>query len=287
MDRAQITAALVERWTHARERDDRFLLAVAIALAVHMTPLVAVTGGWWGLGQPAEMTTGDAAGSKDGINVEVIDAAEFDKRYVSFGKGQDHSDSEPARASPEQQPVQRQDAAEPMKQQEPSEQQEPKDKQEAQRQSEPPPADARPEPALRPSLPPTPPPKQKTAPSQQFTEREIAEIVQSARQDFQDAVLSSSSASEARLGQASEYVRGIFRLLKQTMPKSSGTKGVVRIGLILADDGSIAWLGVLRSSGSPELDRMVIERIRTTRYPPPPRNAPMRERKFQVSYEYQ
>lgn len=254
-----LASALHDRWVSVRDGEDRFPLAVAVALLLHVLPLVVMTGGWWGLGQASEVGAGDPAGVKEGINVEVIDAAEYDRRYISFGKGRAAADSQPARTA----------MAEPTAPQRPAE---PQDKPAPEPSSLPP---AR-------ELPAAPGP----SPSPKFTEADIAEILLNAQQDFQNAVVSTSAASQARLGQASAYVRSVLRQLKQTMPKAPGMRGAVTIGLILTETGSIGWIGVLKSSGRPELDRFVIERVRSTRFDPPTKDSPPHERRFQITYEY-
>ncbi len=49
---------------------------------------------------------------------------------------------------------------------------------------------------------------------------------------------------------------------------------------------SIEGIRVVKGSGRPELDRFVAERVYRTRLAPPPATASLRERLFQISYEY-
>ncbi len=253
-------AALRRRWADPRTRDsDCFLLAVIAALLLHALPVVMVAGGW-GIGGPVsvEVRAGDPAGSKDGVSVEVIDAAEYDRRYVSFSKGRDAADAAPA-PSAARQPQPQQPAPSP-----------PQPKSEV-------PAREAPGPVAAP---------RKVAPPAKLSEADIAEILENARQDLEGSVSLSSQASLARQGQASDYVKGVMRRLKQTMPKPSGLKGSVVIGIIMSPAGAVAWVGVLKSSGVPMLDTLVAERVRSTQFTAPANGVPPGERTFQVTYEY-
>lgn len=262
----------------------QLLIALAAAVGLHLLPLVGGLS-WLALvGSSAPPGVGDPAGSKDGVNVEVIDAAEFDRKYISFGKGRDSIDSTPppsaATPPPAPQAQPQPEAAEPQPPAEPvAALREARDSPGAPDEArEPPTPQARPTPPARA----TP-----SAPQTQLTAADIDRILAEARAELQGEVVLTSAGAAARLGEVSPYVRGVMRKLKATMPRSNGVRGAVVMGIVLGATGEVAWAGVLKSSGHPQLDRLVIERVRATRFDPPPPNAPDKERTFQVTYMYQ
>jgi TonB family protein len=222
-------------------------MAVAVALSIHLLPL-AIVAGVLGIGQATGMRVGDEKGSKDGVNVEIINATEFDRRYVSYTDGKDAADSEATRPKPQQ-------------------------------TAAPPESTAPPVPAELPAPPPAPP-------SRKLSEADIAEILEDAKLDLESDVLATSRASLANQGQASLFVRGVIRRLKQSMPKSNGVRGTVVIGIILDEHGNLVWVGVLKQSNNPKLDHLVLERVRSTKFEASGKTIPPRERKFQITYHY-
>ena len=243
-----LSATHDEQWVTSSGRDDgRFLFAVVAALSLHLLPILIATGGW-GIGNPGKIGSGDPAGSKDGVNVELIDATEYERRFVSFTSGKDAADSESKPATPAQSPVS------------------PETKSEA-----------------APEQPPEPSP---TPQPTKLSEADIAKILESAKLDFESATEATSKASIANQGQSSEFVRGVLRKLKQTMPRSNGLKGTVVIGIVLSEAGKIEWVGVLKSSNRRELDQLVVERVRATQFEAPRTNVSLQERKFQITYQY-
>lgn len=248
-----LTAVPHEPWGGAEAKDDqRLLIAVAVALAIHLLPVVvAVATVAFGLGgSSASLGVGDPAGEKGGVNVEIINATEFDRRYVSFTDGKDSSDSEATT------PTSRRSSP-----------------------ATPPESQAPPVPAELPAPPPSKP--------SQLSAADIAEILENARLDIEGEVQATSRASMANQGQASAFVKGVLRKLKQSMPKSNGIKGTVVIGIILSEGGTVDWVGVLRKSNSPNLDQLVLERVRTTKFEASGGHIPPQERKFQITYHYE
>ncbi len=283
-----VTGALRSWWTRLRAReDDRFLIAVAVALLLHLLPAVvgvAMVAGGIEIGSrsEAEKPIGDPAGSKDGVNVEMIDAAEYQSKYLSFSAGKDKNDAEATIASRDQPKVEQQQAdAEPEKEPEkPETQLESKEEVKLRELEAPGVAPPRPEPKAKPTT-------QQAQPRQRtLTEQEIAEILESAKQDFQSAAQMTSKAGTAALGSASPFIKGVLRKLKGTMPKSRGMRGTLVVRLVIGDDGGVVWVGIPRSSGNPDLDKLVAETIRTTRFEAPGPQVPMKERRFEITYEY-
>lgn len=243
-----LPAEFGERWAASRVKESqRFWLAAVAALLLHALPVLIATGGWGG-GIADRTSFGDPAGSKDGVNVEIIDAAEYDRRFVSFTPGRSEADSEPKQSSPEQPPVSLQAMSEP-------------------------------EPNLRPE--PSPSPK-----TSRLSDADIASILESSRLDAESVAGATSRASIASQGQASEFVRATLRRLKQNMPRSNGIKGTVVIGIVLSERGRLQWVGVIKSSGRRELDSLIVERIRVTPFEETRASVPLQERKFQITYEY-
>lgn len=252
---------------------DRFWRALAAAVVIHLSAFWIAAGGPEALfdalfpppagSQAQQKQAGDEKGKVDGISAEVIDAEEFDKKYVSFKAGKDQADAET--------PPPQQAALPPRK---PEEQKiEPEDRK------------------LETAMLPVPPPakSQKPAPKQQdetaFTADEINQIVTNSVEDIQ-GVFSIARAGDAKLGTSSPYVRAVIRKLKETMPKNPGARGMVIVQFAIGDDGSVAQARIARSSGTEKLDRIVIERVLSTRFAPPASSTTMQERVFQINYDY-
>jgi TonB family protein len=247
---------------------DRFLLAVLAAVTLHLLSFWIAAGGPRSLiagflppPTAASKQIGDTAGSIEGISAEVIDAAEFDRKYVSFRAGKDAEDSETpaASAKPAERPA------------EPQPQAKPEDRLETSALPAPPPEGRRPE-----------PPQERPV----FSAAEIERIVSGSVQDIQGVVVAIEKAGAAKLGEASPYVRSVVRKLKETMPRKPGLKGTVTVQFLISPAGSVEAARIARSSGVPELDRLVLERIITTKFAQPASTTTQQERKFQISYEY-
>lgn len=292
-------------WSRLRARDDdRFVLAIGLALALHLAPFVVgagllLSGIEIDLRSETEKRIGDPNGSPEGVNVEVIDAKEYQNKYLSFSAGKDKIDQEATIGSVERPKV---EASKPKPEPQPEKAEKPQPEKQAQEQAEaePPQKDKTETKDLETAgiPPPKPEAKQKAepkaeprprqaAPAQRtLSEAEIDEIIQTARQDFQSAAQMSSKAALAAMGNASPFVRSVLRKLKATMPKSRGMRGTLVARLVIGDDGAVVWVGIPRSSGNPELDKLVAEAIRTTRFDVPGPGVPMNERKFEITYEY-
>jgi TonB family protein len=267
---APLTPVLGERWLgRGRTRRVGFCLALAAALAAHLFLGVLLTGGLdvllggvLGSGREARRPIGDQAGQLDGVAAEVIDAVEFNKRYIAFKAGRAEADSE----------------AQPQK---PAERAEPQPK-----PTEEPVAALKPADGWEAAQPTQESRQEKPAQEPILTDAEMRELVTQSVEDLQSALVSESAPGAARLGEASPFVRSVIRTLKNTMPRPAGMKGRVLIQLIVGATGEIEALRVVRSSGRPELDRFVAERVARTKLAVPPATASLRERMFQISYEY-
>ena len=271
-----LTTANETNWAStAAPEGGRFAIAVAVAVLLHASPALVALGASLvgGLGAPAgEVRLGDPKGDKEGVNVEIIDATEYDRRYVSFKPGQDIADVEAKPPTPQ-----------PQKPAEEQPKQQPKQEQ------------AQPEQAPKQEVAKEPAPERVKEPSplaepkkqQQLSEADIAKLLDSATIDMDTAVQATSRASMGAQGQVSEHIRGVLRRFKQTMPSSKGMRGTVIIGVVLADNGEMAWVGVLKSSGRRELDQLVVDRVRSTKLELSTKPLTVAERKLQITYEYQ
>lgn len=247
---SDLSTAPDEHWAAVPVRDERpFLFAIVAALVLHVLPVAIATGGWGTTALRLRPGIGDPAGIEEGVNVEIIDATEYQRRFVAFNAGKDAADSE-AKPSPPPQP--------------------------------PSPAQAKSEPV--PNEPPDPAPSLQP---RKLSEADIAMIMESATFDMDSAIAATATASMAAQGQTSEFVRGVLRRLKQNMPRSNGIKGTVVIGIVLSETGQISWVGVLKSSRHKELDELVIARVRATQFDPPQKPIKPIERRFQITYEYE
>lgn len=288
---APLALALDARWiVPERAAGAAFRLALATALAVHMLLGVALTGGLdfvaaaiFGEPPRSERRIGDKSGEIDGIAAEVIDAAEFNKRFIAYKAGSGEIDSEAApqqpaqKAEPETAPLEK--AATEKPQDEVVAALKPADGW----------AEATPKPEKKIEKPEEKPvEKAREAPREPpaMTDAEMRELVTQSIEDLQSSLVSVSAPGAARLGEASPFVKGVIRTLKANMPKPPGLKGTVVIQLIVGSDGRIEGIRVVKGSGRPELDRFVADRVFKTRLAAPPANASLRERHFQISYEY-
>ncbi len=302
-----LTLALDARWLDvSRVRDVGFRIALAVAVAGHLFFGVVLTGGLDGLlgsvlgpGREANRPIGDKKGEIDGVAAEVIDAEEFNKRYISYKAGKAEAESEAQQQKPTEKAEPQQEAKPEPKPEEPK----PPEEQAAaekpadgweQVQPKPTPAE-KPKPSEvkaqeekpKPEKPTEEKPREQT-PAQRpvFSEAEMQQLVTQSVEDLQSALVSVSTPGAARLGEASPFVRSVIRTLKINMPKPPGMKGRVVLRLFIGPSGEIEALRVVGSSGRPELDRFVAERVVKTRLAPPPATASARERTFQISYEY-
>ena len=257
----------------ARRGAGGFALAFSFAFTMHVVMLwIAIGGGLASLLDPSTRAAGDRDGRADGVNVETIDATEFENRFVSFKTGRDASDSDPTAAAEKSAP------APPMPPIiVPEAQQSPKV------------LTTESEVAMN-SLP-SPSPSQSAAPTAvaapPLSAKEIDQIVSDAKREIGQAAATLSMAGSARLGEASPFVRGVLRILKQTMPKSNGMRGTVAIQLFVASNGDVEAVRLALSSGNPSLDKLVLETVGSTHLVPPGMDTPPRERLFKINYVYQ
>jgi TonB family protein len=266
-----ITPERETRWFDPEgQRDRRAVAALAVALAAHLLVAWILAGGasmllaaMFGVsaGKAHPKPIGDKAGVVDGIAAEVIDAAEFDKRYISYKAGRDRADNEarPAAPPPKSAPPETTASIEKPVPDAPGEVADPSSRK----------AQAR-----------------KPAAREAFTEAEIEELLAASIEEITGGVSAIAAPGQARLGEASPFVRGVLRILKRSMPRKVSAKGVVVVHFLVGDTGAVEAIRIVRSSGHPGLDRAIVDSVRATRLTPPPPNTPPRERMFQIAYDY-
>ena len=74
--------------------------------------------------------------------------------------------------------------------------------------------------------------------------------------------------------------------LRRTMPDQRQRFGRVTIRLILNEIGNVHSIELLSGSGTGSLDQDVQFAARQSNFPLPPRNAPVVDRTFQITYIY-
>lgn len=242
--------------------DRALLVALLGSLALHLLPFVALVGAAFfdsggGGASDDEHRLGDEKGKLDGVNVEIIDAREYDRRYMSHTDGQGAGNEN----APPSQPAENKPVP-------PEPKPEPKPEQQQASAAE--------------AIPPEPKPEAEGG----LTRQEAEQLINSAVSDFQHVVEATSKASLAAYGSASPAIRAILRKLKSMMPKSPGVRGSVVVRIVLSDHGGVAAAGIMQSSGKPELDKRVLDSVRTALKPDPATNLAPKERLLQITYEY-
>jgi TonB family protein len=89
-----------------------------------------------------------------------------------------------------------------------------------------------------------------------------------------------------RSGENDEFGRGVIRALRKTMPEMR-EHGRVTVRFLLSQDGNLVEVRLVRSSGSPMLDRAVLFAVQQSSFPFPPPDAPSVDRTFLVTYIYE
>lgn len=300
-------------------RESRQLaIALAAALILHLLPVAFVLGkAVIGSGAPGEDEIGDPRGDTKGVNVEMIDASEFNEKYTSYGKGKAETSTQAAKPpaaapAPQQPPAQLRPPIQEAVPQKQAQQQPTEQKAVEQKQAEPKPEPKEPvaDPSSTPSdkpeqtaeldtpgLAPPPPrsePKAEPKPIEQakevspaqpptpkMSESEIAEAFEEAKKAQVEG-----AAGLARSGRVSEFSRSVQRKLYMATPVFSNERGSVTVFLIIGDKGEIALLRIIKSSGNPTIDNAVITGIRTQRFIAPPPGTLVKERAVLATYEY-
>lgn len=289
-DRIVLTAdsaqALSVRTGHTRnQRQPVFWIALSCAAAVHAALLL-------GLARSSPRYLGDPSGSKNAIDVEIVDAAELrgKTRRPSAPVAQPAAPAAQTASSAAETPL-----AEPTPPSEsaPSQQTAAVPALETEKPKAPLSADKAAKPA---------PPKDSAKKEEDKREEERPERARLKPPEQLDLSLpwnlamqggssgGDSSASRppgiTRSGENDRFGRAVIRALKKTMPHKTGIKSRVTIRLFLNKRGNVAKLRLVQSGGNQELDQDVLFSARQTSFPFPPKGATVADRTFLVTYVY-
>jgi protein TonB len=270
-----------------RAQERRFWIGVGCATLVHAMLFVGVNS------SSSMREMGDAAGSREGIAIEIVDAADLESR---------NSVSLPDSPPPSTGSVQPQPQPQPQPQRpqpQPEQPQQPPAEAEAAPPPEPPPP---PVPALKKTTavekapdqptPPEPPKKQtpKTPPTKSASLPRPHDPLELSLPDstFSPTTYSPGFARPAgitRSGENDEFGRGVIRALRRTMP-GSDRLGQITIRLFLSETGNIVEVRLVRSGGDPIMDQNVVFAAKQSSFPIPPAGATVVDRTFLVTYVY-
>ncbi len=160
---------------------------------------------------------------------------------------------------------------------------------------EPPPPDALVLPSRQPEPEPVPvvrdepkPPIEKPPEKVEDAENEQKEVVaaEPPAAAVAPAALPSVTSAEAAPGVVRAYARRISIALDRNKPRSRGMRGKVVVQFVVDTDGKPQRPEVLKSSGNPRLDDLVVAAIVRVPFPPPPPDMSVRQRTFNVPFEY-
>jgi protein TonB len=273
-------------------QDRKFWVGLACALAVHAALI-------FGAIQLSPRQMGEPDGSKEGVTVDVVDAADLVSRQTEADRNTS-TPTEPVQTQPQIQP-QTQPQAQPQPQPQPQPQRpatpaapplggEPQPHQDAPPSTDKDAATAAPLPETttrqterQPSSSPRPQEKQKP--------REPSLSLNLNMPDVSIASLDRSAAVSrpegvTRSGENDEFGRAVIRALRQTMPNPRGMNGRVTIRLFLTESGNLLEVRIIRSGGDPILDQSVVFAVKQTSFPIPPVGSVVADRTFLVTYVY-
>ena len=247
--------------TRDKPRGLSMALAFFAALALHACFLA-----WALVSRPEAL--GRDTGESEGVAVEILDAAAFDLKYPSLiaGKAVAPSAERPAAAAVPEASAQTQPVA----------------------ASEPAPVPSTPvtdeitDQLATPLQAPKDPLDLKldtAALAAKPQQRPMTAAEQVARQ--------LGGSARARAGEIDEFTRAVIAMLEGSKPVSNGITGEVVAGFVVSAAGELQNLALVRSSGVPKLDRLVLTALTGLRVKVPPATAELRERTFEITYDYQ
>ncbi len=79
-----------------------------------------------------------------------------------------------------------------------------------------------------------------------------------------------SAPAGASAGIARDYSRQVAMVLSRTKPKTVYETGAVEVEFRIGPDGTLASVGVSRSSGNPKVDELAVAALQKARFPTPP-----------------
>lgn len=266
------------RWTRSQPQDRRRLAAwLAVAVAGHVLPLVLLL--------LAPVRLGEKQGDISGVAVEIIDAAELDRRLGLTGKGPDRADT----TAPSEATV----------------------------AAEPPAAPAAP---AAPQAEPLAAETGAPAGGVPMTEADVAALlsgplgreqaVADKRLDLDvklppiakmDAVgrqgmppiseaerylQRRSRSGKVSRGEVDSFTREIASSIERVKPVSPGIGGRVTIEFVVSLAGRMEELRVTVSSGDARLDDLILRSVTRAQLAVPPPEATLRDRTFEITFKY-
>ncbi len=286
---------------HAGGRDEwprGFWIGLACAAVVHAVLLV-------GIARNAPRHLGDAGGSAEAINVELVDEADLKSRESGVAES-----PPPGTPAPPPQPQTAQTPETPPPQPEtkqPAEKTPPEQKTEPQPEAAPADQPASVLPVEKENPQPAPPQEERAKESKQQKKAEVEpqpkmELKPPEQLDLSlpfsmtmkavpDMAIGGASAVNrppgiTRSGENDEFGRGVIRALRKTMPPATGTKGRVTIRLILDERGNISTVKLVQGAGIRDLDDGVMFAAQQSSFPFPPKSSTVSDRTFLITYVY-
>jgi protein TonB len=96
----------------------------------------------------------------------------------------------------------------------------------------------------------------------------------------------SSAPATASAGAVREYASHVAQALAKAKPKSVGAYGTVKVKLLVATDGSIALVEIIRSSGNKRLDDAAFAAVQRVKLPAPPPGLSHNQRWYEFPYYF-
>jgi len=100
------------------------------------------------------------------------------------------------------------------------------------------------------------------------------------------SALPSQSSAEASSGVVRAYAGSVSRVLERQKPRNRGIKGQVRVQFVIGPSGRAEPPLVLATSGSANLDSLVVTAIQSMNFPLPPPEMSLRQRTFNVPFAF-
>jgi len=284
----------------ARGRDEwprGFWIGLACAATVHAVLII-------GIARNTPRYLGDAGGSPDAINVELVDEADLRSRETGADSPPPGTPTPPPQ--PQSAPAQETPPPRPeMKQQAEKTPAEQKAEQPAETKPADQPASVLPVEKEKPQPAPPQEDRVKESEQQKKAETEPKPKVELKPPEQLDLSLPFSMTMKAtpyeevgrssavnrpsgitRSGENDEFGRGVIRALKKTMPPANGTKGRVTIKLILDERGNVSTVKLVQGAGIRDLDDGVMFSAQQASFPFPPKGATVADRTFLITYVY-
>ncbi len=264
----------------------RFALAVALVAVVHAALILGVGRS----SAPPLRVMGDKAGSREGISVELVDAADLESKSSVNPEPVGQQPNAPTDTPPPQPapPRQAEPAPAPAPAPAPTKAEAPRKAATTTSAIDRPSLELPTEPGPQPQAKPKPrrEPAEKLPPvlerdPLQWTMPAVPQYVPGGR-----AAAWSRPAGITRSGENDDFGRGVIYALRRTMPRAD-RPGRVTIRLVLNERGNIQDLQLIRSGGDPLMDQNVMFAARQSSFPLPPLGATLADRSFLVTYVYQ